>query len=220
MKIHLLFEQSGTFKKAFQKLGHKAIDYDILNDYKQTDIKKDIFREINLCYFNNKSIFDNIKKEDLIIAFFPCTYFSEGQQLWMSGQNNSQKKWSTIAKLEYASCIQNKLDEYYTTLCRLCIIAIRKDLKLIIENPYNGMHYLNKYFPLQPSIIDYDRSKHGDDYKKPTQYYFINVEPKLKLSNPNSQLHIHHNKIENKNTQERSLINIEYAKWFIKEFIL
>lgn len=30
--VHCFFEQSGTFKKEFQKLGVNAIDYDILND--------------------------------------------------------------------------------------------------------------------------------------------------------------------------------------------
>ena len=32
-KIQLFFEQSGTFKNEFKKLGFKAFDYDILNDF-------------------------------------------------------------------------------------------------------------------------------------------------------------------------------------------
>ena len=48
--IHLLFEQSGTFKKEFQKLGHKAEDYDILNDFGETDHQLDLFLEINKGY--------------------------------------------------------------------------------------------------------------------------------------------------------------------------
>lgn len=31
MKVHCLFEQSGTFKNEFKKLGYEAFDYDILN---------------------------------------------------------------------------------------------------------------------------------------------------------------------------------------------
>ena len=46
MTIHCMFEQSGTFKKEFQKLGYKALDYDILNDYGQTDRIIDLFDEI------------------------------------------------------------------------------------------------------------------------------------------------------------------------------
>ena len=32
-KAHCLFEQSGTFKNEFKKLGIDAYDYDILNDF-------------------------------------------------------------------------------------------------------------------------------------------------------------------------------------------
>ena len=37
MIVHCLFEQSGTFKNEFLKMGIQALDYDILNDFKQTD---------------------------------------------------------------------------------------------------------------------------------------------------------------------------------------
>lgn len=47
MIIHCLFEQSGTFKNQFKKLGHEAYDYDILNDYGQTDRMVDLFEEIS-----------------------------------------------------------------------------------------------------------------------------------------------------------------------------
>ena len=35
--IHLLFEQSGTFKKVMIENGINAYDYDILNEYNQID---------------------------------------------------------------------------------------------------------------------------------------------------------------------------------------
>lgn len=46
MKVHCLFEQSGTFKNEFIKLGHEAYDYDILNDFGQTDYQVDLFKHI------------------------------------------------------------------------------------------------------------------------------------------------------------------------------
>ena len=55
--IHLLFEQSGTFKKEFQKLGHKAEDYDILNDFGETDHQLDLFLEINKGYEREREHF-------------------------------------------------------------------------------------------------------------------------------------------------------------------
>ena len=46
MKAHCLFEQSGTFKNEFKKLGIEAFDYDIQNEYGQTDYVVDLFAEI------------------------------------------------------------------------------------------------------------------------------------------------------------------------------
>ena len=44
--VHCLFEQSGTFKNQFKNLGINAIDYDILNDFGETDRVIDLFSEI------------------------------------------------------------------------------------------------------------------------------------------------------------------------------
>lgn len=68
--FHCFFEQSGTFKNEFKKLGFNAYDYDILNQFEQTDYIVDIFNEIEKAYNNEYSIFDNISKTDSIIAFF------------------------------------------------------------------------------------------------------------------------------------------------------
>lgn len=46
MKVHCFFEQSGTFKNEFKKLGYEAYDYDILNNYGQTDYVTDLYAEI------------------------------------------------------------------------------------------------------------------------------------------------------------------------------
>ena len=46
MKVFCLFEQSGTFKNEFRKLGYEADDYDIRNDFGQTDHIIDLYEEI------------------------------------------------------------------------------------------------------------------------------------------------------------------------------
>lgn len=46
MKVHCLFEQSGTFKNEFKKLGYEAYDYDIQNEFGETDNIVDLFAEI------------------------------------------------------------------------------------------------------------------------------------------------------------------------------
>ena len=51
-KAHCLFEQSGTFKNEFIKLGIPAEDYDIQNHFNQTDHVIDLFGEIEKAYAN------------------------------------------------------------------------------------------------------------------------------------------------------------------------
>lgn len=59
-KAHCFFEQSGTFKKEFRKLGIAAEDYDILNDFGETDHVIDLFKEITRAYDGVESVFDYI----------------------------------------------------------------------------------------------------------------------------------------------------------------
>ena len=49
-KVHCFFEQSGTFKNEFRKLGYEAEDYDIQNQFGETDNVIDLFKEIETCY--------------------------------------------------------------------------------------------------------------------------------------------------------------------------
>ena len=74
-KVHCFFEQSGTFKNEFRKLGYEAYDYDIQNNFGQTDYTDDLFKAIEDAYDGKPSLFDNISEDDLIMAFFPCIYF-------------------------------------------------------------------------------------------------------------------------------------------------
>lgn len=50
MRFHCFFEQSGTFKNEFKKLGYEAYDYDILNDFGETDYVVDLFKDIEEAY--------------------------------------------------------------------------------------------------------------------------------------------------------------------------
>ena len=68
--FHCFFEQSGTFKNEFKKLGYEAYDYDIQNEFNETDNVIDLFLEIDKAFINQPSIFDKITSEDTIIAFF------------------------------------------------------------------------------------------------------------------------------------------------------
>ena len=59
-KVHCFFEQSGTFKNEFKKLGYEAEDYDIQNNFGETDHVVDLFAGIKAAYDGKVSIFDKI----------------------------------------------------------------------------------------------------------------------------------------------------------------
>lgn len=220
MKYHCFFEQSGTFKNEFKKLGYNAYDYDILNDFGETDYVIDLYDEIEKAYLGLKSIFDKlINENDTIIAFFPCIRFEAQVLLNFRGENAGFKNWSIREKLAYDLKLHDELNKNYTLITKLVMICIDKKIPLIIENPYSEQHYLKRYWCLKPSIIDTNRRDNGDYYIKPTQYFFINCEPKHNfifepLSLPKQK------KVSEQSTVNRSMISPQYANRFIKEYII
>ena len=220
MKFHCFFEQSGTFKNEFKKLGYEAFDYDIQNEFGETDFVIDLFAEILNAYDNKPSIFDEISSEDTIIAFFPCTRFEAKIPLHFRGQAIQQKKWNIEKKLENCIQLERERADYYIYISKMVLVAIRRNIKMIIENPYTQPHYLTEYWCLKPSIIDKDRTLRGDYYKKPTQYWFINCEPKQNMILEAYTLNIKKTIMEVHDKVERSLIAPEYANRFIREFII
>ena len=217
---HCLFEQSGTFKNEFKKLGFNAFDYDILNDFGETDFKIDLFNEIDKSYKGEKSLFDCFSSDDIIIAFFPCTRFENQIQLSFRGEQRTDKSISDVEKLQRGIRLHWELHNYYILFSKLCIVAIQKKLKLIIENPYSTAHYLTRYFSLKPKIIDTDRTLRGDNFKKPTQYWFINCEPKFNIILEPLTIVKYKTITSCSNQVEKSMINPQYANRFIREFIL
>ena len=92
-KVHCFFEQSGTFKNEFIKLGIPAEDYDIQNNFGKTDHVVDLFAEIDKAYDGKASIFDKIGGGDLIMAFFPCIHFCDAKVMLFRGVHISQRGW-------------------------------------------------------------------------------------------------------------------------------
>ena len=167
-----------------------------------------------------ESVFDDIASDDLIIAFFPCTRF-EPQILLSFWQKGSQHKHLPLeTKLKRDLQLQKELTDNYNAITELVLVCLQKNLRLIIENPYSkSQHYLTTHWCIEPSIIDMDRRDNGDAYKKPTQYWFINCEPK------NNVLFEPLDYVETTNTNgksqvQRSMITPCYARRFIKQYIL
>ena len=227
MKAYCLFEQSGTFKNEFKKLGIDAYDYDIRNDFGQTDFVVDIFAEIQKAYEGWESIFDQmVGGVDVIMAFFPCTRFEAKVPLSFRGESTQQKNWNDLKKLQYSMKLHGELHELYEKLCELTVVAERKGLRMVIENPVTQPHYLTTYWCIKPSVIDKDRTNDGDYYKKPTQYFFIGFEPSYNLVmeplEPVKTRAIKKAKGSETTSRqvERSMMHPQYARRFIKKYIL
>lgn len=219
-KAHCLFEQSGTFKNEFKKLGIPAEDYDILNQFGETDHVIDLYKEIDSEYKREReTIFGSFSEQDILFAFFPCVRFSKQIILAFYGEQRQDKNKTDEEKLERCMRLHEELHRNYELITELAIIAKRRNLRLIIENPYSSQHYLTRYWCLKPSLIDYDRTDRGDIYKKPTQYWFINCEPSNNFIFE-AQNCVETKRIEDCKTVERSMITKEYANRFIREFVL
>ena len=177
-KIHCFFEQSGTFKNEFKKLGYEAYDYDIQNNFNETDYVIDLFAEIKKGYEGKPSIFDSITEEDLIVAFFPCIYFETMQMTYyqLTAKNNAHLPQTERIKEAIGRLKQRTY--FHTLLYKLVYNVEFRNLRLIIENPYTKPNYLidTQNFP-NPTVIDKNRLLRGDYFRKPTAYWFFNCEP-------------------------------------------
>lgn len=177
-------------------------------------------------YEGKPSIFDNISQDDLIMAFFPCTRFESRIPLWFRGEAQQQKNWDVYKKLDYAMNLHDELHEFYLLFSKMYYIALKRGLKMIIENPYMQPHYLTSYFCVRPTMIDKDRTERGDYFEKPTQYWFVNFNPKQNfifepLDYFEKQVIAKVKKKDGISAKtKRSMIHPQYANRFIREFIL
>lgn len=224
-KVHCFFEQSGTFKNEFRKLGYEAEDYDIQNEFSETDNIVDLFGEIEKCYNGDISLFDGISKDDLILAFFPCIYFCATSQMAFSFGYHNYKRLTQREKTEMILQRAKDREYFYSLLIKLTSVCIERKLRLIIENPWSMQTYLKANFVIPPTMIDSNRMLRGDYFVKPTAYWFVNCEPTYgrSLQKDKEKRIIMKAKMSPQVgvcSMERSLISPDYARNFICDFII
>ena len=224
-KVHCFFEQSGTFKNEFIKLGIPAEDYDIQDNFGETNHTDDLFAEIEKAYEGKPSLFDNITKDDLIMAFFPCIYFSCMSQMMISYTHKNYANLSPKERIDQILQRSANRELFFARAVKMIAIAKIRDLRMIMENPWSEQTFLKQNFPFNPSVIDKNRTMRGDYYVKPTAYWFINcnpthgntMQPKKKGKNI---CQIEPNRMPGLCNQERSMISPDYARNFICDFVL
>lgn len=225
-KVHCFFEQSGIFKDQFRKLGYEAYDYDIQNNFGETDFVIDLFAEIEKAYIGGVSIFETADHADLIVAFFPCIHFCDAKTLFFKGEHISQKSWPLTKIMEKNIQLAKEREYFFEMLMKLVAVVSTNNLRLIIENPWNtsGGTYLQNNF-IKPSVIDNNRMLRGDYFVKPTAYWFINCEPThgFTMQRDKKQKVVMKCKDAPKAgicSEERSMISPDYARNFICDFII
>ena len=123
-KVFLFFEQSGTFKNEFRKLGYEAEDYDIQNNFCETDNVTDLFAEIDNAYDGKPSIFDSITPDDLIVAFYPCIYFCESSQRYFALNQFNYRKLNTEQKISEILRRDERRTEFYERLIKFVCVCV------------------------------------------------------------------------------------------------
>ena len=159
------------------------------------------------------------------MAFYPCIYFCAWSQMafFMSSVN-----YRCLNDEDKIKKILNRSDnrkEFYDRLIKFCAVCLRKNIRMIFENPWSEQTYLKANFIKVPDIVDMDRMQRGDYFKKPTAYWYWNCSPTSGESYQNDK----EKKTQMKSrgsgqaglcSEERSMISPDYARNFICDFIL
>lgn len=225
-KVWNLFEQSGTFKNEFRKLGYESLDVDIQNNFGETDYQIDIFSEIEKAYEGGQeSIFDKMTKDDLIMAFFPCIYFCAPSQMNFTWGCINYRKMSYKEKTDAILKRSSDREKFYALAIKMFSVVAERGLRLIMENPWSENTYLKANFIIPPALIDNNRMLRGDYRIKPTAYWYVNCEPtngKSYQNDKEKKIHMKSrgSKVAGICSEERSMIHPDYARNFICDFIL
>jgi hypothetical protein len=224
-KVHCFFEQSGTFKREFIKLGIPAEDYDIQNNFGETDHTDDLFKAIEDAYDGKPSLWDNITQDDFIMAFFPCIYFCATSQMAFFWTCVNYRTKSMKEKTDLILQRSKDREYFFSLAVKMLAVAQMRGLRLVMENPWSEQTFLKANFVAPPTVVDMDRTKRGDYYIKPTAYWFINCKPThgRSFQRPKEHKTIMTSKGASRAglcSEERSMISPDYARNFICDFII
>ena len=226
-KVHCFFEQSGTFKNEFIKLGIPAEDYDIQNNFGETDHVIDLFAEIEKAYDGKASIFDDITPDDLIMAFFPCTYFCCVSQINFAWGCRNYRNMTVKQKADAILERDKNRSYFYGVVIKMFAVAEERGIRLVMENPWAENTYLKANFIIPPAIVDNNRMLRGDYREKPTAYWYVNCTPTYgrslqfdKQKEKKTHMTSRGSSVAGICSEERSLISPDYARNFICDFII
>lgn len=124
--------------------------------------------------------------KDLIIAFFPCIRFCsvmeqiQHEDFYDASQKNAKnygtpeyyrRKWEVLRKYSQERFY------FYDLALKMYAVCQIKGIRMIMENPWHPTNFTNHFWFARTSLIDKDRTRRGDYFRKPTAYWFIGCLP-------------------------------------------
>ena len=172
-----------------------------------------------------QSIFDSISCDDLILAFFPCIYFSCMSQMLISYTHKNYTNLSDAERFEAILERASNRELFFARAVKMFAVAKVRGLRLIMENPWSEQTFLKQNFPFNPTMVDSNRLLRGDYYVKPTAFWYVNCTPTYGMTlQPRKKgkniCQINSNGMPGICNEERSMISPDYARNFICDFIL
>ena len=132
---------------------------------------------------------------------------------------------TTLQKFDTIIERADNRNKFYKLLYKFVGVCLMQGVRLIIENPFTTLHYLHNNFLKEPTLIDKDRRRRGDYFRKPTGYWYFGCEPTYgeSFTRPLKELKVwdaRGAKQAGLCSEERSMISPDYARNFICDFIL
>ena len=82
-----------------------------------------------------------------------------------------KRKWSVLRNYS-----QERFRLYDLALKMFAVCQIR-GIRMIMENPWHPTNFTNHFWFARASVIDTDRTRRGDYFRKPTAYWFMGCVP-------------------------------------------
>ena len=116
-------------------------------------------------------------------------------------------------------------DEFYCRMVRFTCVCLERGIRMVMENPWSEQTYLKANMMKAPDIVDMDRTKMGDFFKKPTAYWFLNCTPEDGFAYQNDKEHRIILKTKGSSeaglcSEDRSMIHPDYARNWIRRYII
>ena len=159
------------------------------------------------------------------MAFFPCIYFTCMSQMLISWTHRNYRNLGPKEKTEQILERSANREKFFRLCVKMHSVCYQRNIRMIMENPWSEQTFLKQNFITNPSMVDKNRLLRGDNFMKPTAYWFVNCSPtygkSLQPKAPGKNIcQIEPNRMPGLCNEERSMISPDYARNFICDFIL